>query len=304
MNRNTSTVATIREISSSNSIAKLIHPSEPNSQPTPPRTIASTPSSSSCTVASMPSHHNPHFHPYISTSHRSHSILSRPEQQILPPQSQSHSRDVGKPSEAFADRSLKRKEQNRNAQRAFRERKEKYMQSLEEKVKFLTTELEKRTDEYQRENERLRRVVCDLENELRLYKAKSYSRIGGHRNGFQGQGLKNDDNMRNPESGYNFVMDISSHQLKLPGVPAVESGGVGNFMKKENLKDDVFAASPVTEEKRSPTMESDGESAVNGDQAKLRMMEMRTSLMEKLLGSGKSLDEAMCCVERLYGKLE
>ncbi|KAJ2629467.1 DNA-binding transcription factor yap1 [Coemansia sp. RSA 1290] len=60
-----------------------------------------------------------------------------------------------------SEASSKRTAQNRAAQRAFRERKQQYLQSLEEKVKELT-ERQERTE---RENEQLRKCISTLQSE-------------------------------------------------------------------------------------------------------------------------------------------
>ncbi|KAJ1741371.1 DNA-binding transcription factor yap1 [Coemansia sp. RSA 1821] len=62
---------------------------------------------------------------------------------------------------AVSEASSKRTAQNRAAQRAFRERKQQYLQSLEEKVKELT-ERQERTE---RENEQLRKCISTLQSE-------------------------------------------------------------------------------------------------------------------------------------------
>ncbi|KAF9652052.1 hypothetical protein BDM02DRAFT_3089936, partial [Thelephora ganbajun] len=58
-------------------------------------------------------------------------------------------------------RLLKRKEQNRAAQRAFRERKEKHVKDLEDKV----AELEMKNQRTESENENLRDLLSRLQEE-------------------------------------------------------------------------------------------------------------------------------------------
>ncbi|EDR15463.1 uncharacterized protein LACBIDRAFT_242593, partial [Laccaria bicolor S238N-H82] len=58
-------------------------------------------------------------------------------------------------------RLMKRKEQNRAAQRAFRERKEKHVKDLEDKVAALET----KNEEAVHENENLRDLLTQLQNE-------------------------------------------------------------------------------------------------------------------------------------------
>ncbi|ORY02218.1 hypothetical protein K493DRAFT_334690 [Basidiobolus meristosporus CBS 931.73] len=60
----------------------------------------------------------------------------------------------------------KRKAQNRAAQRAFRERKDKYVKELEDKVK----ELEDSNEKNQEENEKLRKLLEEVKNENHLLK--------------------------------------------------------------------------------------------------------------------------------------
>lgn len=82
----------------------------------------------------------------------------------------------------------KRKAQNRAAQRAFRERKEKHLKDLEEKV----ADLEKASESANRENSALRQQIDRLQSELKDYRKKmaeksnSSSIIGkGSNGGFQ-----------------------------------------------------------------------------------------------------------------------
>ncbi|KAK7064788.1 BZIP family transcriptional factor [Favolaschia claudopus] len=68
-------------------------------------------------------------------------------------------------------RLMKRKEQNRAAQRAFRERKEKHVKDLEDKV----AELEAKNDAATSENENLRDLLSRLQNENVLLKESSFT---------------------------------------------------------------------------------------------------------------------------------
>ncbi|KAH7104339.1 hypothetical protein BKA62DRAFT_748751 [Auriculariales sp. MPI-PUGE-AT-0066] len=69
------------------------------------------------------------------------------------------------------DRLQKRKEQNRAAQRAFRERKEKHVHDLEEKVAML----EAKSDLQQAENENLRDLLGRLQNENQTLKQSQFT---------------------------------------------------------------------------------------------------------------------------------
>jgi len=68
-------------------------------------------------------------------------------------------------------RLLKRKEQNRAAQRAFRERKEKHVKDLEDKV----AQLEAKTETQAAENENLRDMLGRLQNENTILKQTSFT---------------------------------------------------------------------------------------------------------------------------------
>ena len=78
----------------------------------------------------------------------------------------------GKPRKKASNVTSRRAEQNRSAQRAFRERKEKYVTDLEKKVE----ELEKRAgggsvSRLERENEELKKYIVELQEEI--------NRLGG-----------------------------------------------------------------------------------------------------------------------------
>ncbi|KAF8807169.1 hypothetical protein BYT27DRAFT_7099823 [Phlegmacium glaucopus] len=69
------------------------------------------------------------------------------------------------------NRLMKRKEQNRAAQRAFRERKEKHVKDLEDKI----SELEAKNEQAQNENENLRDLLARLRNENVVLKQSSFT---------------------------------------------------------------------------------------------------------------------------------
>ncbi|KAI9272678.1 hypothetical protein BDA99DRAFT_498932 [Phascolomyces articulosus] len=77
---------------------------------------------------------------------------------------------IGKLSEnshvLTAEQKLRRKEQNRAAQRAFRERKERYVKELETKIKFIEDTHATSMQTVKRENEDLRHVIKRMESEL------------------------------------------------------------------------------------------------------------------------------------------
>ncbi|KAI9310996.1 hypothetical protein BX666DRAFT_1868742 [Dichotomocladium elegans] len=65
-----------------------------------------------------------------------------------------------------AEQKMRRKEQNRAAQRAFRERKERYVKELETKIKFMEETHSVSMQAVQRENMELRDVIRKMETEL------------------------------------------------------------------------------------------------------------------------------------------
>ena len=65
-----------------------------------------------------------------------------------------------------AEQKLRRKEQNRAAQRAFRERKERYVKELETKIKFIEDTHATSMQTVKHENEDLRHVIKRMESEL------------------------------------------------------------------------------------------------------------------------------------------
>lgn len=76
-----------------------------------------------------------------------------------------------------AEQRQRRKEQNRAAQRAFRERKERYVKELEAKIKFMEDAHAENMRSVQRENDELRQVIKQMKSELSAFKdlAASYS---------------------------------------------------------------------------------------------------------------------------------
>ncbi|KAI7852388.1 hypothetical protein BDC45DRAFT_513297 [Circinella umbellata] len=74
---------------------------------------------------------------------------------------------LGENSQALtAEQKLRRKEQNRAAQRAFRERKERYVKELEIKIKFIEDTHATSMQTVKHENEDLRHVIKRMESEL------------------------------------------------------------------------------------------------------------------------------------------
>ncbi|CDH58400.1 predicted protein [Lichtheimia corymbifera JMRC:FSU:9682] len=81
--------------------------------------------------------------------------------------SEEDSSSVGKtPGADKSDSKQKRKEQNRAAQRAFRERKERYVKELEEKIKTLQENHASDNDRLQKENDDLRATIKRMESEM------------------------------------------------------------------------------------------------------------------------------------------
>ncbi|RVD88632.1 uncharacterized protein DFL_002809 [Arthrobotrys flagrans] len=96
----------------------------------------------------------------------------------------------------------KRKAQNRAAQRAFRERKEKHLKDLEQKVQ----ELEKVSESTNQENRALKEQVEKLQTELKEYR-KRFSMGGGHSRSPSNSishGLSSFDSAVGSSGGFNF----------------------------------------------------------------------------------------------------
>ncbi|KAF3190256.1 DNA-binding transcription factor yap1, variant 2 [Orbilia oligospora] len=96
----------------------------------------------------------------------------------------------------------KRKAQNRAAQRAFRERKEKHLKDLEQKVQ----DLEKVSESTNQENKALKEQVEKLQTELKEYR-KRFSMGGGHSRSPSNsisQGLNSLDSAIRSSGGFNF----------------------------------------------------------------------------------------------------
>ncbi|KAL1915854.1 uncharacterized protein VTP21DRAFT_6242 [Calcarisporiella thermophila] len=71
---------------------------------------------------------------------------------------------VSSPEADLKDKSTKRKAQNRAAQRAFRERKEKYVKELEDRIKELEKN-ETKSSQLEEENKKLREIIQQLQDE-------------------------------------------------------------------------------------------------------------------------------------------
>ncbi|KAK6361501.1 DNA-binding transcription factor yap1 [Orbilia blumenaviensis] len=96
----------------------------------------------------------------------------------------------------------KRKAQNRAAQRAFRERKEKHLKDLEQKVQ----DLEKVSESTNQENKALKEQVEKLQSELKEYR-KRFSMGGGHTRSPSNpisHGLNSLDSAVGSSGGFNF----------------------------------------------------------------------------------------------------
>ncbi|KAF7727098.1 hypothetical protein EC973_008061 [Apophysomyces ossiformis] len=70
------------------------------------------------------------------------------------------------PHQFPVDQRQRRKEQNRVAQRAFRERKERYVKELEQKIKKMEKDHAEDTDALRKENELLRSLMKQMESEM------------------------------------------------------------------------------------------------------------------------------------------
>ncbi|PGH02237.1 hypothetical protein AJ79_07686 [Helicocarpus griseus UAMH5409] len=109
----------------------------------------------------------------------------------------------------------KRKAQNRAAQRAFRERKEKHLKDLETKVE----ELEKASKSTSNENKLLRAQVERLQVELKEYRKRlSWANTGNSVSSMTGLGLRGSESRNNPRySGNDFSFEFPKFG-DLPGV--------------------------------------------------------------------------------------
>lgn len=72
-----------------------------------------------------------------------------------------------------ADQRKRRKEQNRAAQRAFRERKERYVKELEDKIKEIEAAHASQVSLLEKENADLKSAMNSMQNELNKYKGNS-----------------------------------------------------------------------------------------------------------------------------------
>ncbi|CAM0140108.1 unnamed protein product [Umbelopsis sp. WA50703] len=79
------------------------------------------------------------------------------------------------PTPASVDPKQKRKAQNRAAQRAFRERKEKYVKELEDRIAELESSQEKPSINLEKENQQLKELVQKLEAENYLLKGTAFT---------------------------------------------------------------------------------------------------------------------------------
>ncbi|KAI9732801.1 MAG: DNA-binding transcription factor yap1 [Cirrosporium novae-zelandiae] len=121
----------------------------------------------------------------------------------------------------------KRKAQNRAAQRAFRERKEKHLKDLETKVE----ELEKASESTNHENGLLRAQVERLQIELREYR-KRLSLTGGGLARFSPNSGPIGGPIRNNSTGNNFQFEFP----KFGDLPGAHIFNNGQLAKESNLK--------------------------------------------------------------------
>ncbi|KAJ5103783.1 hypothetical protein N7532_004312 [Penicillium argentinense] len=87
-------------------------------------------------------------------------------------------RSSSEEKESMTPAQTKRKAQNRAAQRAFRERKERHVKDLEDKV----TSLEESSTTLQADNERLKRELAKFATENEILRATSHTLNGGNNN--------------------------------------------------------------------------------------------------------------------------
>lgn len=122
----------------------------------------------------------------------------------------------------------KRKAQNRAAQRAFRERKEKHLKDLETKVQ----DLEKASETANHENSILRAQIEKMSVEIREYR-KRLSAVGNGRSPPLGGGLpshlsgKSSSNTVNNPNDVNFQFEFPKFG-KLPGPPVLNATRLAN----------------------------------------------------------------------------
>ncbi|KAK6536656.1 DNA-binding transcription factor yap1 [Arthrobotrys megalospora] len=128
----------------------------------------------------------------------------------------------------------KRKAQNRAAQRAFRERKEKHLKDLEQKVQ----DLEKVSESTNQENKVLKEQVEKLQTELKEYR-KRFSMGGGHSRSPSNsisQGLASLDSTVGTSGGFNFDFPLFG-SFAAPGQNVL--GGKNNLNTSPNRGNNV-----------------------------------------------------------------
>ncbi|KAF7784786.1 transcriptional regulator family: bZIP [Agaricus bisporus var. burnettii] len=104
-------------------------------------------------------------------SQKSQHTLSNDKKGATSSSAGSRRKSIGGATQKDETRLMKRKEQNRAAQRAFRERKEKHVKDLEDKV----AELEAKNDAAQHENENLRDLLSRLQSENVMLKQSNFT---------------------------------------------------------------------------------------------------------------------------------
>ena len=146
----------------------------------------------------------------------------------------------------------KRKAQNRAAQRAFRERKEKHLKDLETKVE----ELEKASDDASHENSKLRAQIDRISSELNQYKQRLA--VVTNKQPTQRDKMSFNNAALNSISDVNFQFEFPKFGA-LPGPPVT---------KQSSPSAPQSVSSPQNGSKRSPaSFVSDGKSPQSGRQS-------------------------------------
>ncbi|KAL7276222.1 DNA-binding transcription factor yap1 [Rhizina undulata] len=160
----------------------------------------------------------------------------------------------------------KRKAQNRAAQRAFRERKEKHLKDLEQKV----ADLEKASESANHENSVLRAQVDRLQTELKEYKRRLHVTSQSRGSTAFGAGLFGNRNGNAGNFQFEFPMfgagtGIFNRQNSLDAGKNGIKIGPGTLMERMNAGANAAAIasiSPVSNGRKSPNM--NGASTTNG----------------------------------------
>ncbi|KAK7753892.1 DNA-binding transcription factor yap1 [Diatrype stigma] len=154
--------------------------------------------------------------------------------------------------------SSKRKAQNRAAQRAFRERKERHLKDLETKVE----ELEKVSDATNNENSQLKSQIEKLTMELNEYKKRVTLLSNAPRSASSGS--------RNQPFGFGAIQNLSdvNFQFEFPkfgSLPAPQNGVNGNAKRSETYPSPSNTNSNKNSPQEKPREKTNSGSAKDGE---------------------------------------